>query len=642
LLTEVLDKPDGYESQQAAADRALIHELGLDRFCVYTASTDPPPQFRPPKELVAAKPDRMALSVSGSDSLSASALQALDQKVGSILADEFKSQTGRVPLPLVGPPNVRITFVDSLPDEETLSAIPPSGSQHGYTLAHLAQQLVCHDGRCAATIASRRTLNRDQNQLSPALPDDRGGHIGEISELAEVITKEVWDWLRSGNPRHLILNLSIGWDGENKLDGLRTDLDARELSELEPSVQAVYGALQFAVRKGVLVIAAAGNRRGGSLNDSNWPLLPAAWELQRPSRLPADSKLVYAVGGVDWQGLPLPNSRTRGLPERVAYGDHAAAEVARPDLGPGMTSLTAVYTGTSVATAVVSSVAAVIWHLRPELRPAEVMEIIDRSSVPQEARADFYAGRDTSPLSMPPPLIRQVSLCAAVKQACAPDGRRCSTTLAVAPECKLYRQPPPLFPILLGIEMPSAAPFQITNPPPIPPCHPSMRLLTSDGRVPLAACPTDKYYSISCQRWVLPQPGDDPCPKCSLFPPPPITNASLHGPSVSASISYTPSGKQFYALAIPISPDWSATFENGGIESASLDIDRFANGVLVNRMTYPIKIEDLKTKVKTKELLMVPGLGDGESLRGCRAQLNFVVVTPEGKMSIQSPVMVDP
>src|SRR4029077_11974147 len=441
-----------------------IQELGLDRFCVYTPKAGSNRPFVAPPGLTAAR-DRLSISSSSSSSspdvVEGSPLTSNSNAVEGLLAQEFRDQTGSLPSPLPGPPNVQIIFVDSQPDG-SLPNKPPQGSRHGFTVAHLAQELVC-DGHCAAPVAAQRALNFDDpGQTAGPLSGHKGGSIGTITDLGNAIIAAVH---QRAPGKNLILNLSIGWDGEAPLDGLKTDLGALTVSELETSVQFVHLALQWAARKGVLVIAAAGNRRGGSLNDTHWPTLPAAWELRSPSGSSSGSKLIYAVGGVDWQGLPLPNSRTNGLPIRVAYGDHATVLVKDHHHA----AYTTVYTGTSVSTAVVSAAASMIWHLRPHLRPAEVMEMIDPSGEVQDARAEFYPGSNSTP---PPtaPQIREISLCAAVKAAVGP-------TLQCGP---LNHQPPALSSLLSQSE--SGVPFHTTEftSPLTLPCHPGTLLLTTD------------------------------------------------------------------------------------------------------------------------------------------------------------------
>jgi subtilase family protein len=608
LPTKGSGTPKWY-SALTTTDRALISDLGLDRLCVYTTKARPIPRFVIPRgsALTEASPDRMAVSVSA----------APPKTVKSILADEFLRQTGPVDLPLTGQPNVRLTFLDSEPDGP-LSFTPHQGLQHGYTLGHLAHEIVCGGSACAATIQNVRALAYGDPTQDP-LPSDQAGYVGALSELGPKILQAIGEWKSSGD-KHLVLNLSIGWDGEIPFAGGTTDLKARRISELDISARSIYGALQIAACNNVLVIAAAGNRRGGSLHDSNWPILPAAWELHRPSRHSRfGPKLVYAVGGVDWQGLPLPNSRTKGLPRRVAYGDHATADVNGTP--------TAVYTGTSVSAAVVSSVAAVVWDLRPELRPAQVMWLIDHSGTltPQKVRADFYAGRRA-------PRIQEISLCAAVKKAWGRRGGAYSAIGTAVSRCAPLDWQPPVFSGLFPNVRSLAAQFQKTSASASPPCDSRTLLYSTGGSVSPPFCPTDQLTSVLSQRWVLPQPGDNPCANCVLFPTGPPGGAS----SAAGSTSTSP-GTELYDLAIEIDPSWNNGLPDAQLEStAMLEIDRFEKGRFVKRDTYPIHVDP------TQGTLTVSGLGDGHSLKGCRAQLNWVVKTVTGPMSIQSPVVVDP
>ena len=612
-LKQVLTNND---LQVAGKDRDLLQDLGLDRLCVYTRDAGSTKDFIAPAGLAASK-DRMALAARADD---------LGEMVGPELARHFLAQAGGPPVALAGAPSVRLTFIDSQPDGEGAPSTPPVGSQHGYTLAHLARALVCPaDAPCAVEIASRRALSYDRFQpdgtLLP-LPASKAGHLGLVSDLAQAIVVEVLHWRKPGSPRHLILNLSLGWDGE-LLHKLKHDLKTRKVEELEPSVQAVYNALRFARKSGVLVIAAAGNRRGGQTK-SNWPLLPAAWELRRPSFLPFAfcRKPVYAVGGVDWQGLPLPNARSGGHPRRVAYGDHAVADV-------GSKEQTAILTGSSVSTAVVSSVAAAVWHLRPELQPAEVLRLIGRSGDPLETRADFYAWRKIWPLSwlLPAPETRRVSLCKAVKQACGDDAARCPALIA-ARQCPPWERRPPAisssFPSIVTERRPAPWPTEPLQ----APCESGLWSSTNKGGASDRPCLTDRFVSVATGPWTLPQPGENPCSGCSLVQPPYI-NASLGDASDSAAVPRP----ALYDLKFQIEESWRSTPPL--LERAVLEID--CSSVGRGRTLYEITLNLEKSGLQT-----VIDLGDGQTLHGCRGRLDFAVFTNGEWISVQSPVVVDP
>jgi hypothetical protein len=632
--------PRKQDPRRAADDYRLLQSLGLDRLCVYRA-TETVKDFelgkRLPAGLVAAQPDRMALAPSTD-----SALGPAGKVTWQVLADQVLLQTGKksetgqdplapasggvgretVPPDVPSVPGVRLVFLDTQPDGEGMTDIERSErhSEHGYTLAHLAQRLVCNESgkHCAAFIATRLALpyaELKSNQAPEPLAQSSGGNLGLVNELAQTIVREVWDWRQSGSRQHLILNLSLGWDGE-----LFGDLAARRVSQLDPAVRAVYDALRFARRHGVLVIAAAGNQRGGETR-SKWPLLPAAWELRRPSWFPFvfGPKRVYAVGGVDAQGLPLANSRDGGRPRRTAYGDHAVASTSNP------AEPTAIYTGTSVSAAVTSSIAAVVWHLRPELSPAEVMKLLGRSGEALDTRADYYAWKNFWPLSslIPPPQTTRLSLCSAVKQACGADGSLCgSAAQPSSADCQWQPKAANLSALvppgtaLLGILLEEH-----------PPLHDPMR----------------RWPDIPSRRWLVPTPEDNPCPGCSIVPPPAPLHAALASLS-GLSPDDLPQEQSSYSgdhvLAMEINPAWKDE-TNVTIQSAVLKIVHYSGGQPVSTSIYTIP-QNVLSGLTTTAIFPYEIIGETETYSGCTATVDFEVTRGDRSYSFQSPVYVDP
>jgi hypothetical protein len=585
-------------------DLRRLHKLGLDRYCIYTALPGTE-DFRQPSGLVKAERDRMALSTT---SAGGDLSDALGTKIWQTLAEQFRKQTGQeASAPGSAAPKlkkrestdqplVRLAFVDSQPDGEWILPTPATkDSQHGFTLGHLAYGLVCpSSGPCAATIVTRRALcyqKFDPEQLLALqeVGNTRSGHMGLVSDLAAAILAEVLHWRDVGTPRHLILNLSLGWDGE-----LFGDLDAQSVSQLEPSVQAVYKALRFARQSGVLVVAAAGNAQG---RESAWPLFPAAWELRRPTlfHLPFGRKRIYAVGGVDSQGLPLPNTRKGGQPRRVAYADHAVtgAEPSKP---------TAMYTGTSVSAAVVSSIAAVVWHLQPELTPAEVMRLITRSGDELDTQADFYAWKWLLSKLMAAPNARRLSLCQAVQQACEPNGKRC----------------PDLEPL-------SKCPAWAPKPAEL------AEILATLGEVPVVgqlSISAERIFEgasadITSQRWVTPQPEETPCPGCTLVPkPPPVAMAFPMEPQ--------------YDLLLEITQSWhdAALKEGVDIAGATLVIDCPAERDVKSSLGLDLRL----SAWEPKKVHRIESLARGSSLEDCKAYIDFELT---GSKSVMNPVVID-
>ena len=121
---------------------------------------------------------------------------------------------------------------------------------------------------------------------------------------------------------------------------------------------------------------------------------------------------MYAVGGVRSDDSPLGNARLDAMPPRVAYGEIGGA----PSWEPGR--YTAFYTGSSVATAVVSSIAAVVWDSFPDLTPDELMKTLYESgkSFVSVVPANFWFGSDALSPPQPPP-VHRLSLCTALQRA---------------------------------------------------------------------------------------------------------------------------------------------------------------------------------------------------------------------------------
>lgn len=582
------------------SDRVLLHKLGLDRFCVYTGEPGSP-DFQSPDGSIKPTMDRLALSITSAGGLSSS---QLENKIWQSLANQFKRQTSQSTpeksLALKGNPRVRLVFIDSHPDDEwPLERLP--GSLHGFTLAHLAHGLVCPQGEpCAATIATRQALayrdfNPDDSFPPREISPDVSGHVGVVSNLAAAILAEVLYSRQNEPDKKLILNLSLGWDGE-----AFNDLSPTRASRLEPSVRAVYDAIRFARRSGALVIAAAGNQRGGT-DGTAWPLLPAAWELRRPTflHLPFGHKPVFAVGGVDWQGLPLPNSRDGGRPRRVAYSDHS---IARAEDGP-----TAMYTGTSVSAAVASSVAAVVWHLRPDLNPGQVMRLLTLSGSSLETKANFYSWKKLWLLSKlrGAPYGQQLSLPLAVNLACGRNGNRCPNLTLPPPSTRSAVEEPSLG-VLLG----------------------ELAVQNVKGDVASEDTLADLIDAAS-ERWVFPQPEQNPCPGCTLVPQPTISRSAGFG-----------------HLYLEISDQWEGwVTENGTrpeLQSATLNINCFDDDrhqtvtYSLDRIPFPSGPED------PPQIFRVDIQNDERLVGDCTAQITFKVKKYGREVGILNPVVVAP
>lgn len=639
----------GYEKEspepatrEAVPRDPLLHKLKFDRFCSYEYNSGGSPPPLPLTGLVHAEKARMALVPAG----------MLEDQTWGTLADHFRTQVigtkkGKASIegwrvPFTGSQRVRLVFVDTQKDSDDVP-LSSSPSRHGFTLAHMAKQLICRDAgpSCPVTVATRLALARprfDPDDPARSAASSEGGYLGTVDELARVIVQAVSEWRQSHSTEKLILNLSVGWDAEllDQIDGCRVrQMDAWRVSQLDPSAQLVYEALRYARRSGALVIAAAGNRRGGE--QSNWPVLPAAWELRRPTwfHLPFGRKRVYAVGGVDWQGLPLPNARVGGMPRRVAFGDHAVAKIWRTE------EPTATYTGSSVSAAVASSIAAVVWQLRPELTPSQVMRLISRSGDPLPGQADFYPLRDLWPFSHLAPLMgkmRELSLCSAVAQACR-QGREKPCDLV----CPSRKDEAADLSMLASLPSVDAVSPLFKSEATLPPacrqaCDPEPRLFTLGANLgtasmspvePARACPLYLLPDRISQHWVRPQPDDPPCLSCSMIPP-----RNTQVASMAEVVGDQNQDQDGYILAVELAPEWHSVT----ILSASLDVNLYSGGRFVGRTTYTLPEDELATG----RLLRFSIKGDEASLEGCTATLNLEVNLDGKKVSVQNPVYVDP
>ncbi|HXU46766.1 MAG TPA: S8 family serine peptidase, partial [Thermoanaerobaculia bacterium] len=502
--------------QNAPNLHAAVHRCGV----VGPAGSVPPPQ--------AADPPASRIAATADPSAAADAAK-LDEITRSKFARDFLYEVGATDLSIGGKeaPNVRLTVLDTVPTGEGVPDSLPAGCiDHGFGISHIAHQLACGDGGCAATLATR---------LAMPLPDAKAtremagktpcGGYGTPGDLAAAIRGEVDAWLAARrdkkNPQQrLILNLSLGWDPRilhEELGAVDPDdhLNAEELS--------VYDALAYAAENGALAIAAAGNLVGGKIPE-NGPTLPAGWDAFPPVITllpPSDERVIWAVGGVDRSGRKLSNARPGSEPSLVTYGDHAVVK-----LGPGL--WTNPLTGTSVSAAVASSVAALVWHLRPELSGKEVIDLLARSGSDLGRGAELFrpakgsAVASTAGAATVPGVPIVPSAAGAPSTATAAGGA--NGALVPTPG----ETPPPVHRLdlsaALGAALAAKPGNAAANPigchlmkvaaDKIPPGCAKRTYYTCDGVPPV--CPGDTLASVASTGKVSPKPEANPCPSCSL------------------------------------------------------------------------------------------------------------------------------
>lgn len=570
-------------------------QAGLTRFCVveYTGTEeDPKLPRRLTLRLSRAEHDSIALTTSA---------EVLKGMTAEPFFQRFAAHVGRPEsFHLADAPGqrVRLAFLDTQPTGVGIPSRPGEGqpplkSDHGYSLTQIAGYLEGLEPEDFATdrripsittraaadpgalqVTSQLALRGPEpepervlpdgvrkEELDPSLESGAGGVVGSFNSLNSAIWNEVTDWQENlgtpGKPQHLVLNLSIGWDGE-KFGGWE------KVSKMTPTIQAVYTALKFAADQGALVIAAAGNDRPCP-KPTQQPLLPAGWQSLGLKHHHPSPPFVYAVSGVDGRDRPLVNTRIKGEAPLVAYGDHVVV----PDLHDG-DLYTATLTGTSVASAVVSTVAALVWSHRSDLTPAELMQLLADSGQPLGRKPDFPA-----PTSQH---VRRISLCPALVAACPECAGPCGSYHASVPasiEDTLVAFPAEH--TMDGATLTQRLAEDRCRLRPI---------FFAPPREPVHPCPAEKLPNLVDQPWVGTQPGVDPCPNCTVTRVPPIPpDAELLSPSSFGMLAAAPesflerseylSSKPTYKMRIEI-PEAFVAFD---LQGATLEVSGFnANG----------------------------------------------------------------
>jgi hypothetical protein len=426
--------------------------------------------------------------------------------------DEFQSFVGNMP---VGSQDAAlkattlIAVIDSSPDStDGTIAVGPSG--HGYAMAWFIQRLTCPSGAggepCLARTTTRLALPHTTSDIAHA----GGGFFGTEAQLAAAIYRAIEHYRHerasSGvqPPPRLVVNISVASERQGG-DGPPDSLPA--------PTHAVLDVLRHASCQGAIVIAAAGNDPGGTPAVSG-PMFPAALAsrpapsrdecdlLEGPDYDPdgggyplvpekaggLDNPLVWSVGGVDYAGHPITKSRASSFSKLAAPALHGVAEMPESRLES--------YTGTSVAAAITSGVAAAVAAYRPEATAPEIMDIVHRSGSPLTLTGASCATGDVC-------AVRQVSLCKALEEACPPGAHHPHCPAAgipcVEPQSSASRQNPPMPEEILDDLSRSFSKAELYDAP-----------LTA------SVAPSHQYRSLAVPPWVHPQPERPPCGACAL------------------------------------------------------------------------------------------------------------------------------
>lgn len=374
----------------------------LERYCVYTwggkGAPAAPPNFGDnAKKVVRIDADKEVvvpqLHLGGDTAVRGALAGRFVQALGAV-GSGVRSE---VHVGTKGP--ARVAVIDTLDSSDaalTYEAAAPR-QRHGLAMAEVIAALRCPNGEsgCRGQQFFAQAFPYDTSSPQP-LPS--GGPLGSLGSLAYAIGEATTRWQVLAPQTSLILNLSVAWDprygGELTAAGLEashTDLIVAPSATVPATVQAVHVAMVYATCLQALPIAAAGNNAGsgcaqsGLMAPASWERYPApdaarcatlfgalpAWRPGIPRVSTPAPALVYAAGGVDAAGRSIPNARPGGTPSRVLVAIQAVAGA-----GPQQTDA---WTGTSVAAAALSGIAAGLWSHDPAMTPHQVMAQIDAS-----------------------------------------------------------------------------------------------------------------------------------------------------------------------------------------------------------------------------------------------------------------------
>jgi hypothetical protein len=242
----------------------------------------------------------------------------------------------------------------------------PDNNPHGKAVGTLIRDTACRNSsNCRVDVRNYLGLPllRDSetlgNQTVIRRDTTRGGSFGAKGHLAQAIV-EAANAAAIGTPT--VINLSVAYDTDAPMTDLRPGAN-------DHSNNVVLEALQYARCRGALIFAAAGNGLVPA-DPTQPPAFPARWTGLNALDTAAcvarygfarfanpTQPLLYAVSAFDFGRQPLMTTRGRGQSVIAALG----FAVVREDPNGGYTRK---LSGTSMATANVSAIAATYWsHL---------------------------------------------------------------------------------------------------------------------------------------------------------------------------------------------------------------------------------------------------------------------------------------
>ena len=501
----------------------------LRPYCVYDwqpSSPNNPPDtsgFGSPPLSSAAR-DCMVVSGAGSRAITRS---------GMVLRDAFRRQVDAVARldrdASIAPAPVWVAVIDSSPDAYDGGRAVLGSSGHGHGVARIIRELACPDPTdttqaCLADVHHILALDL----RAPGIPDPvNGGYFGTLGGLAAAIGRAVREWADAGGSSNLIINLSVGW--EPYYGGAFSGTD---YAALDPATRSVYAAMQEASCNGALIFAAAGNDPGGPIRPSS-TMFPAGWNA-KDAPLSADClslgsalapatewkrPTVYAVGGVDFEDAPLLIGRPGSEPPLVATADNGVVAFAA-----GATTSIDPLRGTSVAAAVASAAASIVWGFRPRLDIPDVVSTLYDAATPLGRGADVCLEGVPCPTGTQFHEVRRLSVCNSMRLACATPLEACPPT-SLLPTCldrPAHASEPVRIPeehvtqMVLEASVTLDASAHTAPVPPLAVCGSAATHVADPTVYPESPCPERQYHGTGITSYTVPQPGSAGCGVCPL------------------------------------------------------------------------------------------------------------------------------
>jgi len=430
--------------------RSRVEERTIGRlggYCIFSwvARPDHPDAFRPfpgttdNREITSLEDTQVVSSLEGLALLhpeSAVNEQAVLEELRSVAKDHWDvDEHAYKLLAATKQPRARVAIIDNAP-YGSRGEIAPKDAPHARAVTNVVRGIACPDGENSSRIPC--SVRHSGHLALPLVAADQadwhhGGYFGTRAQVAVAIWDAVLsaDQTTDAEDSRLILNLSIGWHA-----------DPRALSPVDLAVRDV---LALARCKGHLAIAAAGNR-AQIFDGEAGPLFPGAFEnhpapdpntcaawfdarsvATDKADLPYDP-LVFAVGAVDQHDDPIRATRRAGRPPLAAYGFLVTT---RDTMKDASSYPIAPMSGSSMAAAAVSGIAALVWAVAPDTSARGVMQLIYESGVnlsTERAKvlSDFPA---LGPSNKDHLEIHRVSMCRALMLAAGGSLSDCGATI---------------------------------------------------------------------------------------------------------------------------------------------------------------------------------------------------------------------